>query len=107
MVNFYPISVTLTPVNHFYILSDGLGSGKTTLMNALAKQGLPCMPEHHSGPGSHWQHRLPGNDKSAFGELMLIWEMRSYREAIATYNMMKEVYTKLGYRVNPLRLTTV
>ena len=31
--------------NNFYILSGGPGSGKTALINALAKQGLPCMPE--------------------------------------------------------------
>lgn len=164
--------------NNFYILSGGPGSGKTSLINALAKQGIPCMPEAGRAiiqdqiaiGGS----ALPWGDKTAFAELMLCWEMRSYREAqqfqgpvlfdrgipdvmgylllsqlpvpahiekaahlfkyhhrvfiappwpeiyttdeerkqseaeaIATYNVLVNVYSKLGYHISLLPLTTV
>ncbi|AEW00182.1 ATPase [Niastella koreensis] len=72
-------------MQNFYIISGGPGSGKTSLLHALAKQGIPCMPEAGraiiqdqmaiGGSALHW------GDKSAFAELMLSWEMRSYREA--------------------------
>ncbi|MBO9203205.1 MULTISPECIES: AAA family ATPase [Niastella] len=165
-------------MQNFYIISGGPGSGKTSIINGLAKQGIPCMPEAGraiiqdqiaiGGPA------LPWADKSAFAELMLCWEMRSYRqaqqwqgpvlfdrgipdvmgylllnnlpvpahiekaaqsfqynlqvflappwpdiyttdnerkqselEATATYNMMVTVYSKLGYTINLLPLTTV
>lgn len=71
--------------NHFYIISGGPGSGKTSLIDALAKKGIPCMPE--AGRAiiqdqiAIGGYALPWHDKTAFAELMLCWEMRSYREA--------------------------
>ncbi|OQP47937.1 ATPase [Niastella yeongjuensis] len=165
-------------MQHFYLISGGPGSGKTALLNALAKQGIHGMPE--AGRAIIQDQvaiggtALPWLDKSAFAELMLSWEMRSYREAqqaqgpvlfdrgipdvmgylqlsqlpvpahvekaaldfrynqqvflappwpgiytndkerkqseaeaIATYDMMVNVYSKLGYEINLLPLTTV
>jgi predicted ATPase len=71
--------------NNHYIISGGPGSGKTSLLQALAKQGIPCMPEAGRSiiqdqlaiGGS----ALPWTNPSAFAELMLCWDLRSYREA--------------------------
>jgi predicted ATPase len=72
-------------MQNFYIISGGPGSGKTSLLNALAKQGIPCMPEAGRAIIQDQMaiggNALPWCDKSAFAELMLCWEMRSYREA--------------------------
>jgi predicted ATPase len=71
--------------NNFYIISGGPGSGKTSLLNALAKQGIHCMPEAGrtiiQDQAAIGGTALPWHNKTAFAELMLSWEMRSYREA--------------------------
>ena len=72
--------------SNFLIITGGPGSGKTTLMNALAKQGLPCMPEAGRAiiqdqlaiGGS----ALPWANRQAFADCMLCWDMRSYNEAL-------------------------
>jgi predicted ATPase len=69
----------------FYIITGGPGSGKSTLIAALAAQGCHAMPEAGRAiiqdqvavGGS----ALPWADKALFAELMLGWELRSYREA--------------------------
>ena len=71
----------------FVILTGGPGSGKSTVIGALAERGIRTMPESGraiiqdqvaiGGDASPWGDRL------AFAELMLSWEMRSYREALA------------------------
>lgn len=72
-------------INSLYIISGGPGSGKTALLQALANLGMRCMPEAGRSiiqdqlaiGGS----ALPWRDPAAFAELMLCWDMRSYREA--------------------------
>jgi predicted ATPase len=67
------------------VLTGGPGSGKTALIEALARQchetsveaGRRIIQEQQAidGPG------LPWRDPALFAELMLSWEMRSYRQA--------------------------
>jgi len=72
---------------NFYIISGGPGSGKTSLLQALAQQGIPCMPEAGRAiiqdqlaiGGS----ALPWANKTAFADLMLSWDIRSFRDAQA------------------------
>jgi predicted ATPase len=70
-----------------FIITGGPGSGKTTLIEALAAHGVRRMPEAGRAViqdqlaigGS----ALPWSDRRAFAELMLSHELRSYREAKA------------------------
>lgn len=68
-----------------FVVTGGPGSGKTALIQALAKAGFATMPE--AGRTIIRDQRaiggeaLPWADRSAFAEAMLTWEMRSYREA--------------------------
>lgn len=69
----------------FYVLTGGPGSGKSTLLAALARAGCAVSPEAGraiiqdqsaiGGPA------LPWRDAALFAEMMLAWEMRSYRMA--------------------------
>lgn len=73
--------------DHMFVVSGGPGTGKSTLIEALARRGLYHMPEagraiirdqiRIGGP------TLPWGDRAAFAELMLGWELRSYHEAAA------------------------
>jgi predicted ATPase len=73
--------------NQFHIITGGPGSGKSTLIAALAAQGRHAMPEAGRAiiqdqvaiGGS----ALPWADKTVFAELMLGWELRSHRDAQA------------------------
>ncbi len=68
-----------------FVLTGGPGSGKTALIEALAALGIATMPEAGRAiiqdqvaiGGS----ALPWADRNAFAELMLSWELRSYRAA--------------------------
>ncbi|ARC38458.1 ATPase [Paracoccus yeei] len=70
-----------------FIVTGGPGSGKTSLIGALARQGFRSMPEAGRAiirdqvriGGSS----LPWSDRSMFAELMLGWELRSWHEARA------------------------
>jgi predicted ATPase len=67
------------------VITGGPGAGKTTLVDHLSRAGFAVMPEAGraiiqeqtaiGGPG------LPWLDPVLFAELMLSWEMRSYRAA--------------------------
>lgn len=72
---------------HLFVVTGGPGSGKTNLIEALARRGLPHMPEAGRAIIQD-QVRIGGNavpwaDRAAFAELMLGWELRSHREASA------------------------
>lgn len=73
--------------DHLFVITGGPGSGKSSLVTALAAQGLHHMPE---GGRAIIQDQvaiggraLPWADRAAFAELMLGWELRSHREALA------------------------
>ncbi|MCW1428127.1 AAA family ATPase [Novosphingobium sp. JCM 18896] len=71
--------------DHLFVITGGPGSGKTTLVAAVATAGLATMAEAGRAiirdqvaiGGS----ALPWADRSAFAELMLSWDLRSHREA--------------------------
>jgi len=74
-------------IDRFTVITGGPGSGKTTLIEALAAMGCQTMPE---GGRAIIQDQvaidgqaLPWADQYAFAELILSWEMRSHREAMA------------------------
>ncbi|ALK31587.1 AAA family ATPase [Burkholderia plantarii] len=66
----------------FFVVTGGPGSGKSTLVDALAARGLARTDE--AGRGVIVDQvaidgpALPWRDRAAFAELMLGWEMRSY-----------------------------
>jgi predicted ATPase len=71
--------------DRFFVVTGGPGSGKSTLVEALAARGLAAMPEagravirDQTAIGGS---ALPGTDPAAFAEQMLGFEMRSHREA--------------------------
>lgn len=72
-------------LSSFHVITGGPGSGKSTLIEALAARGFHHMPEAGRAiirdqvmiGGS----ALPWDDRTAFAELMLGWELRSWHEA--------------------------
>jgi predicted ATPase len=68
-----------------FVVTGGPGSGKTTLIDALAQAG--CARSIEAGRGVIQDQMaiggsaLPWRDPQAFAELMLCWEMRSYHLA--------------------------
>jgi predicted ATPase len=77
----------MSDIDRLFILTGGPGSGKTTLIEALAGHGITRMPE--AGRAVIQDQvaiggtALPWSDRLAFAELMLTHELRSYREAQA------------------------
>jgi predicted ATPase len=77
----------VSAAERFIVITGGPGSGKSTLVDALRAEGVTGMPEAGRAiirdqvaiGGS----ALPWADRLAFSELMLAWELRSYREAQA------------------------
>lgn len=69
---------------HLFVITGGPGSGKSTLIDALERVGLArsieagraIIQDHEviDGPALH--------DPALFAELMLSWELRSYRMAL-------------------------
>lgn len=90
--------------DHLFVVTGGPGSGKSSLIDALVRQGLQHMPE---GGRAIIQDQmriggsaLPWRDRAAFAELMLAWELRSHREARAMRNVVlldRGVPDVLGY----------
>lgn len=72
--------------DHLHVITGGPGSGKTSLIDALAIEGIRHMPEAGraiiQGQVEIGGTALPWGDREAFAALMLGWEMRSYREAL-------------------------
>jgi predicted ATPase len=71
--------------NRFFSVTGGPGSGKTALIEALRQSGHYCAVEAGRAVIQDQMliggHGLPWGDRSLFAELMLSWEMRSYRMA--------------------------
>jgi predicted ATPase len=72
-------------IERFFVITGGPGSGKTTLIEELALAGYARTIEAGRGviqdQVAIGGRALPWVDPSSFAELMLCWEMRSYREA--------------------------
>src|SRR5271168_4420848 len=73
--------------SRFFVVTGGPGSGKSTLIEDLAKLGVATMPEAGrtiiQDQLAIGGNALPWADRMAFAELMLAWELRSYRAAQA------------------------
>lgn len=72
--------------DHLFVITGGPGSGKSSLIAALAAQGIATMPEAGRAiirdQVAIGGDALPWADRVAFAEQMLGWELRSYREAL-------------------------
>ena len=70
------------------VLTGGPGSGKSTLVAALARRGFATMPEAGRAIIKDQRARggdgLPWTDRAKFAELMLSWDLRCYRDAAAS-----------------------
>ncbi|CAI0843731.1 AAA family ATPase [Serratia entomophila] len=68
------------------ILTGGPGSGKSTLAEALSARGYRCSAEAGRAiiqdQVSIGGTALPWGDRQAFAELMLCWEIRSWRATV-------------------------
>ena len=72
--------------DQFFVLTGGPGSGKTTIIEALGREGFMTTAEAGraiirdqwaiGGPATHW------NDPVLFAELMLALDMQSYQGAL-------------------------
>ena len=73
-------------VDRLFVVTGGPGSGKSTLIAALAGHGTRSMPEAGRAISQDQVaiggEALPWSDRRAFAELMLSWEIRSYRAAL-------------------------
>src|ERR1700735_5139046 len=73
--------------DRLFVITGGPGSGKSTLINALAEGGIRTMPEAGRAiirdQVAIGGEALPWSDQPAFAELMLSWEMRSYHAALS------------------------
>src|SRR5580692_6478454 len=68
------------------VITGGPGSGKSTLIDALGELDICTMPEAGRAiiqdQVAIGGEALPWSNRRAFAELMLSWEMRSYRAAL-------------------------
>jgi predicted ATPase len=69
--------------DRLFVITGGPGSGKSTLIEALAERGICTMPEAGRAiiqdQVAVGGEALPWLDRRAFAELMLSWDMRSHR----------------------------
>ena len=76
----------MNQMDHLYVSTGGPGSGKSTLIEALAASGIASMPEAGraiiQSQVAIGGDALPWCDRRAFAEQMLSWEIRSYRAAL-------------------------
>ncbi|AUO65394.1 ATPase [Citrobacter freundii complex sp. CFNIH2] len=72
-------------LQHRFILTGGPGSGKSTIIATIIKRGFWCSKEAGRGVIQDQVNiggdALPWANQTAFAELMLSWEMRSWHEA--------------------------
>jgi predicted ATPase len=86
-VYFIPAQEDFVPhrYDRFFVLTGGPGSGKTTLVEALAARGFATTEEAGRGVIREQMQAggdgLPWIDRERFAELMFEWELRSYRDA--------------------------
>ncbi len=73
--------------DHLFVVTGGPGSGKSSLIEALGRRGVQSMPEAGRAIIRDQVRiggtALPWDDRSAFAQLMLGWELRSHHEAAA------------------------
>lgn len=73
--------------NHLFVITGGTGSGKSSLVEAVARTGVQHMPEAGRAiiqdQVSIGGNSLPWLDRQAFAELMLEWKLGSHHEASA------------------------
>jgi predicted ATPase len=90
--------------DRFFVLTGGPGSGKTAIINGLKNSGYSCSAE--AGREIIQEqvliggHALPWDDRLLFAELMLDWEMRSYRmakDSAGSFFFDRGVIDVLGY----------
>jgi predicted ATPase len=76
----------MNQIDRLHVITGGPGSGKSTLIEALATNGIPNMPEAGRAiiqdQVAIGGDALPWSNRGAFAELMLSREMRSYRAAL-------------------------
>jgi predicted ATPase len=69
----------------FFVLTGGPGSGKSTVLEAIERRGYARSTEAGRGVIQDQMaisgRALPWDDRGLFAELMLSWDMRSYRIA--------------------------
>lgn len=75
------------PESRLFIITGGPGSGKTSLIAALAARGVWTTREAGRAviqdQVAIGGDALPWGDRARFAELMLSWELRTWREATA------------------------
>jgi predicted ATPase len=84
-------SITLDS-QRFFVITGGPGSGKSTLIDALEREGFArtveagraIIKEQVADGGS----ALPWSDPRAFAERMFEWELRSYARAIENHGVV-------------------
>lgn len=73
--------------DHLFVITGGPGSGKSSLIDALAARGNATMPEAGRAiirdQVAIGGDALPWGDRERFAAQMLDWELRSHREALA------------------------